>query len=239
MDGRSTHAFRFFVDSIGAPGQVIELDATDAHHARVLHRGATGEPVELVDGDGSVWRSTFDGPSARLVLNERIGQARERASIELLAFVSVGGRTDELVDGAVQAGATRIVPIVRSQRDRAKVDARHERLLRVARSAAKQARRASIPEVSRPIAVDELRGWTPGVIVDPDADATLDAVLRESAFASATTLLVGGADGFPDGVVDELVDLGWRRGRLGASILRAELASAVAVAIAAMLAPGQ
>ncbi len=227
------HAFRFFVDEVGAKGAIVPLSEFDARHARVLHGAQTEALVEVVDGDGVLWTGRFDGPAGRVVLEQRIGAIAER-EVELLAFVTVGGKTDELVDAAVQAGATRVVPVVRSERDRAKVDARADRLTRIATSAAKQAKRARVPEVATAVGVEDVLALAPGVVVDPSAPSTLDAVLSGIGTADPVRLLIGAADGFPAGLVEQLADAGWQRGRLGPSILRAELAAALAVAIATM-----
>lgn len=234
--------FRFFVDVEGSRGKTIELSAEDARHARVLHGARAGTPIEVVTACANLWRAEFDGASGRVTLIESRGLVRE-VGIALFASVTVGGRTDELVDAAVQAGATWVRPVVRSERDRSKVAARTERLNRIAHTAAKQAKRAAIPAVDPPLVTTEvveagaLIG--PGFVIDPAADEPLDVVLdREWTDSDVPiVLLVGAADGFPDGLVDQLVAAGWMRARLGPTILRAELAAAVAVAIAAMHAP--
>ncbi|MCW2927055.1 MAG: hypothetical protein JWM86_1023 [Thermoleophilia bacterium] len=228
------HVFRFFVDAVGGSGIVVELDQFDERHARVLLRGHAADPVEVVDRDGAIWHATFDGPSARLVLGELVDTVVE-TSITLFAVAQVGGRFDDLVDGATQAGVTQIVPVVRRTKDRTRIDARHERLMRIASTAAKQSKRAGVPVVLRSIGLEELRAEAAGIVVDAAAELLLDEVVRDvAAGGGEVRLLVGGSDGLPDGLAGELAAAGWRRGRLGPSILRAELAAAVAVAVASM-----
>lgn len=236
MSGDARHLFRFFVDDACSEGASVELDDFDARHARVLHGAHADGPVEVVDRDGVIWHGTFDGPTGRLVIGDRIGEVQE-PTIVVFAFVTVGGRTDELVDAAVQAGATRIVPVIRNGRDRAKVDRRWDRLMRISTTAAKQAKRGSIPLVTTAVEAGTLVEMPGGIIVDPDAPRLLDEVVRDGASGAPIRLLVGAADGFPDGLVEELEAAGWQRGRLGPTTLRAELAAGVAVAIAAMHAP--
>ncbi len=228
------HVFRFFVDVVGGPGATVELDEFDARHARVLHGAHADGPVEVVGSDGAVWHGTFDGPTGRLTLGDAPVARVAEPTIVVLAVVTVGGRTDELVDAAVQAGATRIVPVVRSAKDRAKVDARRERLTRIATTAAKQAKRGSIPTIAAALDADRLTSEPAGIVVDPTASATLDEVVRAVAPDAPIRLLLGPSDGFAPGLVDELAAVGWQRGRLGPTILRAELAAGVAVTIASM-----
>ncbi len=236
MSGDSRHVFRFFVDEVGGDGVTVELDEFDSRHARVLHGAHADGPVEVVDRDGVIWHGTFDGPTGRLVLGDRIGEVQE-PTIVVFAFVTIGGRTDELVDAAVQAGATRIVPVIRSDRDRAKVDKRWDRLMRISTTAAKQAKRGSVPLVTTAVEPSALADWGSGIVVDPDAPQLLDEVVRRAEPGAPIRLLLGASDGFPDGLVEQLEAGGWQRGRLGPTILRAELAAGVAVAIASMHAP--
>lgn len=231
------HVFRFFVDTVCSAGGTVELDEFDARHARVLHGAHADGPVEVVGRDGAIWHGTFDGPTGRLTLGDAPVARVEEPTIVVLAFVTVGGRTDELVDAAVQAGATHVVPVVRSSRDRAKVDARRERLTRIATTAAKQSKRGSVPTIAAALDATALAAEPAGIVVDPDAPRLLDQVVRERPTGEPLRLLVGSSDGYPDGLVEELEAAGWQRGRLGPTILRAELAAGVAVAIASMHAP--
>jgi 16S rRNA (uracil1498-N3)-methyltransferase len=227
------HVFRFFVDVIGASGETVELDAFDAHHARVLHGAQAGAAIEVVDGAGQRWRGRFDGPTGRVVLEEQLDTLHE-PQIVLYAGVLVGGKVDDVVDGAVQAGATRIVPVVRSASDRAKVDQRFERLMRIATSAAKQSKRAAVPAVRGAIEQHELLDVEPGILLDGAAPMQLDEALRGPAGSEPIRLFVGAADGIDAELATRLVDAGWVAARLGPTILRSELAATVAVAIAAM-----
>jgi len=225
------HRFRFFVGVVGQPGAVLDLEPVDVQHVRVLRLGA-GDPVDVVDASGATWDARIVGAAAVELVTLREAGGRE-ATIELVAGVLVGGRFDELVDGAVQAGATRIVPFAASAKDASRIEARRERLERIIRAAAKQAQRSVVPELAAPIDAAGLRAGPPGIVVDPGAPQRLaDVVAGES----AARLLVGASDGLPAAFVLELVERGWRRGRIGPSILRSELAAPVAVGIAAMMA---
>lgn len=227
--------FRFFVDASGTPGARVELAPVDAAHLRVLRLRA-GSELEVIDGDGALWFARVDGEG--VVLVEMRSESSSEPLIELVAGALVGGRFDELVDGAVQAGATRIIPLALSAADAHRLGARRDRLQRIARSAAKQAKRATVPEVDAPILAQALLDGPPGVIVDAGAPLALDDAVDVWTLEGAPLrLLVGSAAGLDHALVEQLVDRGWARGRLGPSILRAELAAAVAVAIAAMHAP--
>lgn len=228
MSGR--HRFRFFVDVVGAPGELVPLAPIDARHVHVL-RMAEGDCVEAVDAAGAVWAARVTGDAA-VELVEQLGSSTEPATtIELYAGALTGSKFDELVDAAVQAGAASITPVVASGRELERLRARRARLERIARAAAKQAKRSRVPAVFDPILADALADE--GIIVDPGAPQPLDEVVA-AAGHSTLRLLVGGAEGIAPELVARLVDRGWRRARLGPTILRSELAAPIAVAIAAM-----
>lgn len=226
------HQFRFFVDGTGEPGAALPLSKADAKHALVLRIGEE-DVVEVVDPTGSVWLARLTDGVAHVVSPAEA--EREPAHIELVAGALVGGRFDELVDASVQAGASIVVPFTTTRRDAERLGARRARLQRIALAAAKQSKRTVLPDVTEPIDEDELRALGPGIVVDPGAPQQLDDVVRE--LQAPIRLLVGPAEGLEPELVAELVDAGWQRGRLGPTILRAELAAPVAVAIAAMHAP--
>jgi 16S rRNA (uracil1498-N3)-methyltransferase len=226
------HQFRFFVDGTGEPGASLPLSKADAKHALVLRIG-DDDVVEVVDPTGATWLARLTDGVAHVV--SPLAVDAEPARIELVAGALVGGRFDELVDAAVQSGASLVVPFTTSQRDADRLASRRPRLQRIARAAAKQSKRTIVPDVAVPIDADELRALEPGIVVDPGAPQQLDDVVR--GMAEPIRLLVGPAEGHDPALVAELVDAGWARGRLGPTILRSELAAPVAVAIAAMHAP--
>jgi 16S rRNA (uracil1498-N3)-methyltransferase len=231
------HVFRFFVDAIGTVGARLPLTELDRRHGEVLRLG-DGDRIELVDAARIVWDATWvTGGVVELVAQRHAGI--EPITIELYAGALTGNRFDVLVDGAVQAGATSIAPVVTSRRDGERLAARIERLQRVAAAAARQSKRTIVPSIEQPVVVAELPAG-PGIVLDPAAPSTLDSVFRSSrqhGVSHPIRLLVGGSDGLDAMVVDRLVAAGWHRGRLGPTILRSELAAPVAVAVAAMLVP--
>jgi 16S rRNA (uracil1498-N3)-methyltransferase len=235
MSSSERHVFRFFVDASGESGATLQLSDVDRRHAEVL-RLMSGDRIELVDGDGVVWSAAWrtDG---MVELIDALPAGPELVTIELYACALTGNRFDELVDGAVQAGAAAITPIATNTRDAERLAARLDRLQRVAAAAARQAKRAIVPRIESPIAFDAVPLGS-GIIIDPSATDPLDDVVRSHVDAddSPLCLLVGAADGLDPALVERLVGSGWRRARLGPTILRSELAAPVAVAIAAMMA---
>ena len=239
MADGDAHRFRFFSTNMGFPGTRVELSTSDAAHLSVL-RLAVGDAVELVDASGIVWDAQVAADGlVTLRLPLPIDDARVLPRIDLVAGALVGGRFDELVDGAVQAGASSVRPFVGNRKDAARLTERQERLQRIATAAAKQAKRREVPHVAAPIDRAALLQGAPGIVLDADAEPTLMALLQDDArphpeqTGVGWTLLVGPAEGFAPELIRELVAAGWRAARLGPTVLRAELAAAVAVAMVA------
>jgi 16S rRNA (uracil1498-N3)-methyltransferase len=237
------HRFRFFVEGARSAGEVVDLAPGDVQHLRVL-RLRDGAPVEVVDGSGQVFDA--DVVAGRRAHLHRLVDALRSDLPEIVLYAGVlpGQRWDALVDGAVQAGASVIVPVVQSSREQAQVERRAARATRVAEAAAKQAKRVRLPRVAAPIRLRDLPGGARGIVLDeratrPLVDLDVGAcVLPPEGTddgASTLSLLVGPAAGLPVEASDELQDGGWTAASLGPTILRSELAAAVAVACALQL----
>lgn len=226
----AAHTFRFFVSDVGSVGGRLSLDDDDVAHVRVL-RGAPGATVEVVDAAGAVWRAALhDGAFVTLL---ELAPARARLpEVVLYAGMLSGQRWDQLVDGAVQAGASRIVPVVASAREGTKASARIERSARVSRAAAKQAKRLHVPEVGAPVTYEHLHALEPGVVLTTDAARALNdfSSVPRGEREAAVPLLIGGAEGLDADLVANLEGAGWQRAGLGDTVLRSELAAAIGVA---------
>ena len=169
MAGSSeAHRFRFFAEGAGSEGVRLALTGADAEHMRVL-RMNDGDIVEVVDTTGSVWSGHVRGASEVKLIVCLAQHGDPSRPIELIAGALIGGRFDELVDGAVQAGASTITPLVGGRRDLERLSARRARLQRIARAAAKQSKRSSLPDVTEPIDADALLAGPAGIIIDPAA----------------------------------------------------------------------
>lgn len=231
MSTGDAHVFRFFVEQACAEGDVAQLSTADVHHLHVL-RLAPGAAVEIVDPGGVTWDGAV-AADGRVTIAARRTDAHRVRRIELIAGALTGNRFDELVDGSVQAGADRITPLVANRRDGERLTQRRERLTRIAQAAAKQAKRTSICAIDEPIDEAGLLELEPGIVLDSRAALDLVDVLAEHG-SEDVRLLVGPADGLDAGLLDRLMEQGWSAARLGPSILRAELAAAVTVAISSM-----
>ena len=215
-------AAHLFVDDLSSP---VPSD-DDRHHLGRVLRLRDGESVTVSDGHGAwrpcVWRSGGLAPAGEVA---RVAAGGDSTVVFAL---SKGDKPELVVQKLTEVGVTRIVPVVAERSvvrwDDAKSARNAERLRRVAREAAMQSRRCSIPEVTEVVpSVAEVVGryGTGFALAEPGAAEPT---------AEVHTIAVGPEGGFTD---DELA-LAPLVGLPG-GVLRAETAAIVAGVVLARL----
>jgi len=237
-----------FVASAAELTDALDVSGEDAHHlARVL-RLRTGETVTVADGTGW-WRAyrlaSADGasggpvrsPAGALVLRiEALGEARrEPAPTPRLAVafaLTKGEKPDLVVQKLTELGIDRIVPVLAERSvarpDAAKGRAAAERWRRIAREAARQCRRATLPVVEDLGPLQGLAGH-PGLVAAERGGGPADALATPP--GGELLVVVGPEGGLAGAEVEALKP--WARLGLGPHILRAETAAIAAGALLA------
>jgi 16S rRNA (uracil1498-N3)-methyltransferase len=229
----------YLLEDLPPVGSMAELAGAEGRHAATVRRIRPGEVVALGDGRGG--RATAEVSavgngrlSAMVTAREQLAAPQPRV---VLAQALVKGDRGELaVELATEAGVDAVLPW-RASRCVAQWDGgpRGARALHrwrcTAREAAKQARRAWVPEVGD--AVDT------AVLAKRVARAAGALVLHEGAevpLASVTLpadgellLVVGPEGGITEAELAKLTRAGAVSARLGAEVLRASTAAAVAL----------
>lgn len=218
----------------------ITLPPDEAHHLTHVLRLGAGADVAVFDGRGREWRGRVSSAGRRTVtidLADAVTPASEpRVRVTLGMALLKGDQMDAVVRDATALGAAAIAPIVSAHvtvPTRAwKGDAARDRWRRVAIAAAKQSRRAVVPEIA-PVSTLDAAAVTAGeallvMCVEPARAAkTLDAV--ESRAPAAALVLVGPEGGWSDAEVAQAISRGAHLITLGPRTLRAELAPIVAL----------
>jgi len=215
-------------------GDAFDLGGPDGHHlARVL-RLRPGAVVSAADGAGA-WRpyevTAVLGTGVTL---EARGPSRVEPVLEprlAVAFALTKGDKPELVvQKLTELGADRIMPVVSERSvarpDPARAEAAAVRWRRVALEAARQCRRARLPELSALAPVGVLAGH-PGLVVAEPGGIEASRLGRPP--HGEVLLVVGPEGGFSPAEVDGLRP--WARLGLGPRILRAETAAVAAAAV--------
>ena len=218
-----------FVD--GALDDDLVVTGGDAHHLKRVRRLRGEERVTASDGHGS-WRlyRVVEARRGDLALSADGPTCTEPVLVPALtvAFaLTKGEKPEAVVTHLTELGVDRIVPVIARRSvvrwDGSRVDAALDRLGRVAREAAMQCRRSTLPEIGRPLEIGRLAGRADLVLADRDGGPAEE--LPEPG-PDGWLLVVGPEGGLEP---DELAALD-RAARIGVGphVLRAETAAVAA-----------
>lgn len=192
-----------------------ELDGRDLHHLTRVLRLRDGAAVTVSDGRGS-WRSCRLVGGA-LVSDGPVQSEPEPRPVRIAAAIPKGDRLEWMVQKLTEVGATEIC-LLDCERSVTRWSAERalghlDRLERIVREAAMQARRVHLPLLDGPRRFAEVAGRPGAALAEPGGDAVHDA----------EWLLIGPEGGFSPGelAVSPL------RVALGEQILRVETAAVV------------
>lgn len=225
---------RLLLDDTLADGIEIEAAPGQAHHLGAVLRRGPGDAVRVFnarDGEFDATIAHLRKDRARVRLGTRRRAPAPEPGPRLLVAALKRDAMDWVVEKATELGATRIIPVLtrRSAVDRANV----VRLAAIARGAAEQCERLSVPEVTEAAPLHRvLDGWDGGALVLAQERGAAPALRAAVAgLSSAPALLVGPEGGFEAAELDDL-----RRrafvvpAALGPRILRAETAAVAGLA---------
>lgn len=217
-------------------------DAT--HYLRDVLRQKTGAELSLFnarDGEWSAVLTRVARNDAELTIGAQVRPPSPEPDLWLLFALLKRTRTDLVIEKATELGAACVLPVITARTQATRVNV--ERLRAIAREAAEQCERLSVPDVAEPqsltdvldrwpssrrlIVADEAGGGRP--IADALAAARDDTQHGNSPVTWA--LLVGPEGGFDGAELDRLRKLPFVTPvALGPRILRAETAALAALA---------
>ena len=231
----------FLAASVPATGRTV-LDGEEARHAATVRRLRAGERLVLSDGAGTMARCVVEavqsGRDASLTLAVEEHWTEEPPALRVLVAQALakGDRGELAVELATEAGADAIVPW-RAARSISRWDdgprggKARTRWRATARAAAKQARRAHIPDVTEPVGTRELAELAAttslAVVLESDTPARLTDLTLPG--TGDLLLVVGPEGGITDEELDTLRKAGAHPVRLGTTVLRTSTAAAVAL----------
>ncbi len=237
-----------------APEARFVLEGPEARHAVAVKRLSPGEAVDIVDGAGTRMsgRVASASPTALEVECTSV-RVEERPHIRLVLVQALAkGDRDELaIETATELGIDAVIPwqsersIVRWKGDRAAKA--HAKWQSVVSAAAKQARRAWVPEVRAAVDTAGLAAAVAAsdlaVVLHEDAVRPLRSVLeawqvkagavtRDTGQSAEILLIVGPEGGISPREVTKLCDKGAVTALLGHHVLRSSTAGPAAVVLA-------
>ncbi len=215
------------------------VDGSDGHHLQRARRLRIGEAVVVADGSGSWYSAEVTALGAgEITVDRRSEPAVEPVPVPRLTIAFAPARVDhgsDVVHQLVELGVDEIA-LLRTERsvvrwDGDRLPKQMARLRRVAREAAMQSHRATVPPVTGPFEPFQWSGRDGVVVADRAGTAPLADLVGSH---PAITVLVGPEGGFTDADLSGLDDA--PRFALGVHTLRAVTAP---IAIAAALVAGR
>jgi 16S rRNA (uracil1498-N3)-methyltransferase len=210
------------------------------HLVRVL-RARVGQEFDI--SAGSVIRKGRITGIAEGRVDFELGEevaAPSVASITLLLSIFKFDRIEWAIEKCTELGVARIVPVIARRTDAhlaAASTKRVDRWRRLALQASEQSRRTAPPEIADPIKLREASGLTGELrvlLAESEHQSTLSDSLAAHESANDILLAIGPEGGWADDELQLFQQAGWISASLGPTILRAETAAIVAVALTAL-----
>jgi 16S rRNA (uracil1498-N3)-methyltransferase len=225
------------------PGELtmplVTLAGPEGHHAAVVRRLRLGERADVSDGAGTLAQgvvTSVSKDSVTLEIRAVHSAPPPQPRLVVAQALPKGDRGELAVELMTEVGVDEVVPwsaersITKWQGDRAQRALGKWRA--TAREAAKQSRRAWLPEIAGPASTSDLakRVSAAACAIILEADAT--SRLHELALPDDgdIVLVVGPEGGISPAERAALRDAGAVEGRLGPTVLRTSTAGAVAAA---------
>jgi 16S rRNA (uracil1498-N3)-methyltransferase len=232
---------QFFVRAASIRGRLCVIEGEDFHHLTRVRRVRPGDTVRLRAEDGIAFTAKVTGIGTRSLTLEIIDKKEEEIlslNLTLCAALLKGKKFDTVIQKAAETGVTRIIPVI-SERTIPDVEHKEhsklERWNRIAREAAKQCMRSTMPRVEairafNDMVADDVRGLK--LLAHPGEESRLlKGLLKTAEREDSLALLVGPEGGFSAGEIERARGHGWVDVNFGLPQLRAETASIVLPAI--------
>jgi 16S rRNA (uracil1498-N3)-methyltransferase len=230
----------FLVAPGDLPADTITLSGPEGHHAAAVRRLRPGERADVTDGAGSLARCVVAAvakDTVALTVQSLHAIPPPDPRITVVQALPKGERAELAVELMTEIGVDSVVPwsaersVTRWQGDRG--DRALAKWRATAREAAKQSRRAWIPEVTALAALPDLTklvsAATCAIVLEADARAPLTGVPLPS--NGEILLVVGPEGGISPAERTAIARAGATEARLGATVLRTSTAGAAATAI--------
>jgi 16S rRNA (uracil1498-N3)-methyltransferase len=250
----------FFVSSKDIKGNEVLITGGEAKHIITVLRKREGDKIDIFDGYGNEFRVRIlqIDRSAGLprvkaeIVKQKKRETEPKLKITLFQSIPKGNRLYFIIQKSTEIGISEIVPITTERTivklDYKKIKQRTLRWQKIAREAAKQSGRSTIPKVgpvldfSQALREFSARKFPMGIIAwEMEKKSRLREVLRSGVgggiSSSPLAIFVGPEGGFTPEEVEEAKKMGLVPVSLGSRILRTETAGLV-VAITALYESG-
>ena len=235
----------FFVTPQQISGDKIRIEGEDVNHMKNVLRMKLHEKAEISDGESRTYLcevEAYEEDVAVLHILEEMEADTEPASkLYLFQGLPKSDKMELIVQKAVELGVYQVIPVAMKRSvvrlDDKKAAKKADRWNSIAESAAKQAGRSRIPEVTMPLSYNE------ALKMAEELDVTLlpyelaggmevtREVIRQIKSGQSVGIFIGPEGGFEPEEVDTAVSMGAKVITLGRRILRTETAGLATLAV--------
>lgn len=235
----------FFVTPQQISGDKIRIEGGDVNHMKNVLRMKLHEKAEISDGESRTYLcevEAYEEDVAVLHILEEMEADTEPASkLYLFQGLPKSDKMELIVQKAVELGVYQVIPVAMKRSvvrlDDKKAAKKADRWNSIAESAAKQAGRSRIPEVTMPLSYNE------ALKMAEELDVTLlpyelaggmevtREVIRQIKSGQSVGIFIGPEGGFEPEEVDAAVNMGAKVITLGRRILRTETAGLATLAV--------
>lgn len=235
----------FFVTPQQISGDKIRIEGGDVNHMKNVLRMKLHEKAEISDGESRTYLcevEAYEEDVAILHILEEMEADTEPASkLYLFQGLPKSDKMELIVQKAVELGVYQVIPVAMKRSvvrlDDKKAAKKADRWNSIAESAAKQAGRSRIPEVTMPLSYNE------ALKMAEELDVTLlpyelaggmevtREVIHQIKSGQSVGIFIGPEGGFEPEEVDAAVSMGAKVITLGRRILRTETAGLATLAV--------
>ncbi|MGC1209264.1 MAG: 16S rRNA (uracil(1498)-N(3))-methyltransferase [Ornithinimicrobium sp.] len=229
------------------PGDVVDLDGPEGHHAVTVSRMRSGQSILLADGSGALaaCRIAEVGKGSLSATVDSVAvEPLPQPRFTLIQALAKGDRDLLAIEVGTELGVDEVVPweadrsIVRWRGDRAAKAQRKWQHTLVA--ATKQARRSRVPALGsvadRSAVVQRIAVADVALVLHESATQPLSLIAPETLHtAGEVVLIVGPEGGISDDELDAFVQAGAWAVLLGSTVLRTSTAGSAAIAVLSSL----
>lgn len=238
--------YRFFADisDIDTDNKTVIIKGDDQNHMKNVLRMKEGEEVSVMtEGDDREYRCAVreytDKEAVLDLLFIKQSNAELPCKVILYQALPKADKMETVITKAVELGAARIVPVATNRSvvrlDESKAARKVSRWNAISEAAAKQSKRAFIPEVSGVMTMEEAVGdckdcdvkIIPYELADPDSMNNTRSIIGSIKKGMKVAVFIGPEGGFTDEEIRMTQDAGILPVTLGRRILRTETAAMV------------
>lgn len=191
---------RFLLDTPLAEPGIYTLDRQESHHAANVLRLRKGDMITLFDGAGKYGDGPIVNPDKNALtvdVFEVLQENRARIAITIASAIPKGKRWQMLVEKCTELGVQRILPML-CGRSVVKGEGDADKWRRWSVEAAKQSRRAHLPEIFEPMKVPDILAWAKqsnalALLADPAGENP--RTFQEEILSAASVLVMIGPEG--------------------------------------------